>query len=211
MHEKGQRPATVHRRTERPRAGGVPGPGGPSSILQLQRLAGNRAVTGLLTGAGAGGALPIQRVKDSFDATLDDKKLRLAVGFTGKHVAADAAAAEQVTQKRYDDGKMPAAMANGRIPNTVAKSATWLEALSASSTKVDTETDQWTNDVALQVGEAWEVKWMPRQGAFRVTEVSSLPLIAGGYGQAEYAAGGRRNKAKQVTGGSFVMNHISDG
>lgn len=208
MHDKAQRPAPVQRRAERPGTARV---GGSNTILQLQRLAGNRAVTGLLNGSAAGAPLPIQRVKDSFDAKLDESKLRLAVGFSSKHVADDAAAAEQKTQQRYDDGKMPPAMADGRIPNTVAKSATWLEALSSSDTRVDTEADQWTNDVALQMGEGWQVKWIPRRQAFRVTEVSSLPLVAGGYGQAEYAVGGRRQKAKQVTGGSFVMNHISDG
>jgi hypothetical protein len=82
----------------------------PSAIMRLQRLAGNRAVSGLLGAAGAQkghfSSVPVQRVKDGFDVKLEKASLELADGFREKHVASDAAEAKAVTHARFEAGKM---------------------------------------------------------------------------------------------------------
>lgn len=181
---------------------------GSGSIMDLQRLAGNRAVTGLLSRSGA---LPVQRVKDAFDVKLTKESLALASPFKQKHVAEDEAAAIAATHARYTSGKMPVAMQNGNMANTVAPAASWLNAVDASETKVDTEDKAWTNDVALEVDSPWNVRWNPRRNDYDVSKPANRSLKAGGYAEVQYAAGGKKKKAKQVTDGSFIVDHIGNG
>jgi hypothetical protein len=180
--------------------------------MDLQRLAGNRAVTHLLSASNTNRApLPVQRVKDAFDVKLNLESLKLASAFETKHVADDDTAAVAATHTRFTSGKMPVAMQNGTMANTVAPSASWLNALHASETKVDTEDQQWTNDVVLEVDSPWNVRWNSRKNDYDVSKPASRSLKAGGYAEVKYAAGGRRKKAKQVTDGSFIVDHIGNG
>lgn len=182
---------------------------GTSTVMDLQRLAGNRAVTRLLSRQAT---VPVQRVKDAFDVKLKKESLLLAGAFNNKHVAASETEAVNVTHARYTSGKMPPAMQSGAMANTVASSASWLSAVDASETKVDTEDQAWTNDVALEVDSPWNVRWNPTRNDYDVTKPASRALKAGGYAQAEYAAAGKKKKnAKQVVDGSFVVDHIGNG
>jgi hypothetical protein len=148
-------------------------------------------------------------VKDLFDVKLEPSSVTLAAPFKQKHVASDEAGAKAVTHARYLSGKMPAAMANGRMANTVAPEATWISAVDASETKVDTEDGAWTNDVALAVGDVWQVKWDGAANDYGVGKAAAA-LKAGGYAKATYA--GKKGKAaKQVTGGNFIVDHIGNG
>ena len=175
-------------------------PASPASLLHLQRTAGNRAVAGLVH---------VQRVKDAFGEKLESNDLRLAPAFQNKHVAADAAGAIATTDWRYRNGKMPKAMEQGRMPNTVASSQTWLDALDASGTQVDTEDAKWTKGVAMDVPTAWQVRWRPRTNDYGVTPANGLALSAGGYGEAVYA-GAKGRAAKQVVAGKFLVDHIEN-
>jgi hypothetical protein len=182
------------------------------SLLHLQRAAGNRTVSALVQREALATTTEprIQRVKDAFDVKLKKESLKIATSFSDKHVADDAEKAEKVTNDRYEAGKMPAAMEQGRIPNTVASADTWVGAVDDSETKVDTENDKWTKDVPVKVAKAWQVFWKPATETYSTSEATDLSLKAGGYSKATYA-GKKGRAAQQVTGGSFNLDHISNG
>ena len=178
------------------------------AILRLQRVAGNQAVASLMPPTAiVESSPPIQRVKDSWGVKLSTDNLELADAFREKHVATDAQDAIDATKYRFAAKKMPEPMIRGRLPNTVATSATWLGALDASETVVDTGDKAWTRGVAMAVPAAWQVV---RRGPddYAVTEASALALAAGGYGKA-LVAGGGRNSRKQVVDGKFLVDHIA--
>jgi hypothetical protein len=185
-----QADAGPHQQQQHPLA-----PATPTSLLHLQRTAGNQAV--------------VQRVKDAFGVKLANTDLQLAGAFKDKHVATDKDDAIAATKWRFDNGKMPMPMQRGTMANTVATSETWVDALDASSTQVDTEDNQWTRGVAMAVGAAWQVKRRPRTNDYVATDVSGMTLSAGGYGQATYA-GTKGRAAKQVVGGKFLVDHIEN-
>ena len=182
-------------------------PGSPASLLHLQRAAGNQAVAGLVAGSSD---LPIQRVKDGFGEKLSTTNLALAQAFKNKHVADDEQGAIATTDWRYQNKKMPKPMEQGRMSNTVAPADTWLGALDASDTQVDTGDAKWTKGVKMDVPKAWEVRWQPRTEDYGVREVASLALAAGGYGEA-LVAGRGRNSRRQVVDGKFLVDHIEQG
>jgi hypothetical protein len=146
---------------------------------------------------------PVQMVKDAFAFKLPKKDLKLHANFTAKHVAEDAEAAKATTHKRFVDGKMPVPMQNGKMANTVAKSANWLDAVEASDSVIDTTNNEWTRGVGIAV-DGWAVKYKPNTDTYEAEEISGQKLAAGGYATAEM-------RKKQVVGQAFVVDHVENG
>lgn len=160
----------------------------PEGLETLQRLAGNRAVSGLV---GAN----VQRLLDGFyaDGTtkVPKERISLTAPFKKKHVADDEAKARQVTGARIDEGK-PAAMVNGRLGNTVATEAAWLEAIDKSTATIPDQ-NAWQGGLPVKLT-GWDAK---RTGPRSIT-VSALA-------DAARTVGGFMKKK----GGSVEIDHVS--
>jgi hypothetical protein len=157
-------------------------------LAELQRLAGNGAVNNLM-------GAPVQRLIDGFYAggatKVPTSRITLTAAFKKKHVAADEAAARTITGARIDEGK-PAAMVQGRLGNTTATEAQWIDAIDKSQATIPDQ-DAWSGGLAVKVT-GWEAK---RTGERSIT----LTALA----EAARTVGGFMKKK----GGKVDVDHVS--
>jgi hypothetical protein len=157
-------------------------------LATLQRLAGNAAVNNLI-------GAPVQRLIDGFYAggatKVPTSRIALTAAFKKKHVAADEAAARSITGARIDEGKPPA-MVQGRLGNTTATEAQWIDAIDKSQATIPDQ-DAWSGGLAVKVT-GWEAK---RTGPRSIT-ISPLA-------DAARTVGGFMKKK----GGKVDVDHVS--
>lgn len=145
-----------------------------NEVLALQRLAGNRAVSSLLSPR-------IDRLVDGFygdgKTKVPVERISLTAAFRKKHVAADANQARQVTGARIDEGK-PQAMVNGTLANTTATQEEWIAAIDKSSAVIPDQ-DAWSGGMAVKLT-GWNAK---RSGprTIQVTPLADAGRTVGGY------------------------------
>jgi hypothetical protein len=138
----------------------------PAHVLELQRLAGNRAVNRVLP--------TIQRLKGAV-GTAQAGKLLTTVAFSDdfkeKHTAENAAGAKAATERRIAT-KKPPAIADGTIPNHVAKLADWKTVIDADAAVVPPSGD-WSEDY----GDIEDPTWVERLA--QVTVAGWEPRLVG--------------------------------
>lgn len=156
----------------------------PTGLESLQRLAGNRAASA-----------QVQRLLDGFYADGTTKvpasRISLTAPFKKKHVADDETKARQVTGARIDEGK-PAAMVNGRLGNTVATEAAWLEAIDRSTATIPDQ-NAWQGGLPVKLT-GWDAKRTgPR--SITVSPLADAARTVGGY--------------MKKKGGAVEVDHVS--
>jgi hypothetical protein len=160
----------------------------PGGLETLQRLAGNRTVSGLV---GAN----VQRLLDGFygdgETKVPASRISLTAPFKKKHVADDETKARQVTGARIEEGK-PAAMVNGRLGNTVATEAAWLEAIDKSTATIPDQ-NAWQGGLPVKLT-GWDAKRTgPR--SITVSPLADAARTVGGY--------------MKKKGGAVEIDHVS--
>jgi hypothetical protein len=165
-------------------------PASGHGLLELQRLAGNRAVSGLVGGG-------IQRLVDGFypdgKTKVPASRISLTAGFKKKHVAENETSARAITGARIDEGK-PAAMVTGSLGNTTAKEADWLAAVNKSEAVIPDQ-DAWSGGMAVKVT-GWDAKrTAPTERKIGLTPLSDAARTVGGY--------------MKKQGGNVEIDHVS--
>jgi hypothetical protein len=143
-------------------------------LAKLQKLAGNGAVNNLM-------GAPVQRLIDGFYAggatKVPTSRITLTDAFKKKHVAADETAARRITGARIDEGK-PAAMVQGRLGNTTATEAQWIDAIDKSQATIPDQ-DAWSGGLAVKVT-GWEAK-RTGQRSITLTALAEAARTVGGF------------------------------